>query len=124
MDIVSSIRLNPAKAPRKNYRVLVNPSRPFLTIRSPDCPELSRRSMACLLLLLRSTKYRKEVLTVEADNTDRSINLLTMSEAASLLKISQKTLHRMIQKGRIPAFKIGNQWRFLESRIEEWIQER
>ncbi len=80
--------------------------------------------MACLLLLLRSTKYRKEVLTVEADNTDRSINLLTMSEAASLLKISQKTLHRMIQKGRIPAFKIGNQWRFLESRIEEWIQER
>ena len=80
--------------------------------------------MACLLLLLRSTKYVKEVLTVEADNTDRSINLLTMSEAASLLKISQKTLHRMIQKGRIPAFKIGNQWRFLESRIEQWIQER
>ena len=59
---------------------------------------------------------------MEADNTDRSINLLTMSETASLLKISQKTLHRMIQKGRIPAFKVGGQWRFLESRLEEWVQ--
>jgi len=58
------------------------------------------------------------------ENTDRSINLLTLSEAASILKISQRTLHRMIRKGRIPAFKIGNQWRILESRFEEWVQER
>lgn len=58
------------------------------------------------------------------ENTNTSIKLLTPSEAASILKISQKTLHRMIHKGRIPAFKIGNQWRILESRFEEWVQER
>ena len=58
------------------------------------------------------------------ENADTSIKLLTLSQAASILKVSQKTLHRMIQKGPIPAFKIGNQWRILESRFEEWLQER
>lgn len=43
------------------------------------------------------------------ENTDTAIELLTLREAASLLKISQRTLQRMIHKGRIPAFKIGNQ---------------
>lgn len=61
---------------------------------------------------------------MDEHNIDSSIKLLTLREAASLLKISQRTLHRMIQKGRIPAFKIGSQWRILESRFEEWIQER
>jgi len=66
----------------------------------------------------------KESFTVEENNTESPVTLLTLSEAASLLKISQKTLHRMIQNGRIPAFKIGNQWRILESLLEKWIQER
>jgi DNA binding domain, excisionase family len=61
---------------------------------------------------------------VEENNTDRSINVLTLSEVADTLKISQRTLQRLIHKGRIPAFKIGGQWRILESRFEEWLQER
>jgi excisionase family DNA binding protein len=59
---------------------------------------------------------------VEENNSDRSINLLTMIEAASILKVSRRTLHRMIKKAQIPAIKIGGQWRFLESRLEEWVQ--
>lgn len=58
------------------------------------------------------------------ENTETSIKLLTVSEAATILKISQRTLHRMIHDKRIPAFKIGGQWRILESRFEEWVQER
>ena len=61
---------------------------------------------------------------IPTENTDIEIRLLTLREAAGILKVSQKTLHRMIQKGRIPAFKIGNQWRILESRFAEWLQER
>ena len=61
---------------------------------------------------------------MEENNTDRSINVLTLSEVADTLKISQRTLQRLIHKGRIPAFKIGGQWRILESRFEEWLQER
>ncbi len=57
------------------------------------------------------------------ENTDTSIKLLTLREAASILKISKRTLHRMIQTGQIPALKVGGQWRILESRLEELVQE-
>ncbi|HWP24530.1 MAG TPA: helix-turn-helix domain-containing protein [Candidatus Binatia bacterium] len=52
-----------------------------------------------------------------------SIKLLTLAEAATILKISKRTLHRMIQNRQIPAFKVGGQWRILESRFQEWVQE-
>ena len=67
-------------------------------------------------------RLREGVITVEENNTHLSINLLTPSAVASILKISQNTLHRMIKKGEIPAVKIGGQWRFSESRFEEWLQ--
>jgi len=52
-----------------------------------------------------------------------AIRLLTLAETASILKISKRTLHRMIQHRQIPAFKVGGQWRILESRFEEWVEE-
>jgi len=58
------------------------------------------------------------------ENTDTSIKLLTPREAASILKISNRTLHRMIQTGQIPGLKVGGQWRILESRLEELVQEQ
>ena len=61
---------------------------------------------------------------MEENNTDRSINALTLTEVADMLKISRRTVERMIRKGRIPAFKLGGQWRILESRFEEWVKER
>ena len=54
--------------------------------------------------------------------TDTAIKLLTLAEAAIILKISKRTLHRMIQHRQIPAFKVGGQWRILESRFQEWVQ--
>jgi excisionase family DNA binding protein len=38
--------------------------------------------------------------------------VLTLNEAAKLFRISRRTMFRMIEKKEIPAFKIGNQWRF------------
>jgi excisionase family DNA binding protein len=55
-------------------------------------------------------------------NTDDSIRLLTLSQAASILKVSRRTLHRMIKKGEIPVTRVGGRWRILESRFEEWVQ--
>jgi excisionase family DNA binding protein len=57
------------------------------------------------------------------DNQVNDIKLLTLAEAAMILKISKRTLHRMIQHRNIPAFKVGGQWRILESRFQEWVRE-
>jgi excisionase family DNA binding protein len=56
------------------------------------------------------------------DTNTHNIKLLTLSEVATILKISKRTLHRMIQHQQIPAFKVGGQWRILESRFQEWMQ--
>jgi excisionase family DNA binding protein len=56
------------------------------------------------------------------ETNGQNIRLLTLSEVASILKISKRTLHRMIQHHQIPAFKVGGQWRILESRFQEWMQ--
>lgn len=56
------------------------------------------------------------------ETNGQNIKLLTLSEVATILKISKRTLHRMIQHHQIPAFKVGGQWRILESRFQEWMQ--
>ena len=39
--------------------------------------------------------------------------LLTVAEAAAYLRVSQATLWRWCQEGRVPALKIGREWRIL-----------
>jgi len=59
---------------------------------------------------------------ISMEHQENSIRLLTLSEVATILKISKRTLHRMIQHRQIPAFKVGGQWRILESRFQEWMR--
>ena len=68
--------------------------------------------------LLRPWGFRS---VMDMKKTDTAIRLLTLAEAASILKISKRTLHRMIQQKQIPAFKVGGQWRILESRFQSLI---
>lgn len=56
-------------------------------------------------------------------NTDPALKFLTLAEAASLLQISKRTLFRLIYGKRIPALKIGGQWRISEGRLREWIND-
>ena len=51
-----------------------------------------------------------------------NLRLLTLPEAARLLQVSIRTLHRMIRKNDLPAFKVGGQWRLRESQLTQWIQ--
>ena len=57
-------------------------------------------------------------------NQFANIRLLTLSEAAQLLQVSIRTLHRMIRSGDLPALKVGGQWRVREIQLEQWVQHR
>ena len=48
--------------------------------------------------------------------------VLDTNEAAGLLKIHPKTLQRMARSGRVPAFRIGDLWRFRASALDEWLR--
>ena len=50
--------------------------------------------------------------------------ILTLGEVAKYLKVSERTVYEWAQKGEIPAGKIGTVWRFKQSELEEWVNER
>ena len=43
---------------------------------------------------------------------------MTLKDVAELLKLSEKTTYRLAQSGRLPGFKAGGQWRFLDAGAE------
>ena len=49
--------------------------------------------------------------------------ILTMEEVAKFLKIGKTTLYKLAREDKIPAQKIGREWRFLKSEIVAWMKE-
>ncbi len=50
--------------------------------------------------------------------------LLTVAETCRYLKITPRTLYRYIRNHRLPAFKLGKEWRFVRTDLEQWIRQR
>ena len=48
--------------------------------------------------------------------------VLNTEEAAALLQIHPKTLQKMARQGSVPAFRIGDLWRFRASALDEWLR--
>ena len=47
--------------------------------------------------------------------------VMDIRQASEYLGISPDTLYKYASDGFIPAFKLGNRWRFRRSRLEEWM---
>lgn len=50
--------------------------------------------------------------------------ILTLPEIAQLLKVAEKTVYTMTQKGELSAFKVRDQWRFTRADLDKWIEEQ
>lgn len=44
-------------------------------------------------------------------------DILTLEEAAKLLRVSTKTLSKLAKAGDVPSMKLGREWRFSRSQI-------
>lgn len=51
-------------------------------------------------------------------------SILTLPEVAGLLKVAEKTVYTMVQRGQLPAFKVRGQWRFKRSDLDQWIEDQ
>jgi excisionase family DNA binding protein len=51
-------------------------------------------------------------------------DIMTLSEAAAYLKLAERTIHRMIQRSEIPCARVGGQWRFVRSVLDDWLISR
>ncbi len=50
--------------------------------------------------------------------------VMTVAQMAEYLKVQPSTIHRWARKGKIPAFKIGTDWRFDRDAIEKLMIDR
>ncbi len=48
--------------------------------------------------------------------------LLTVEQVAQYLKVDKLTIYRLVAQRKLPAFKVGNQWRFKRSMLEVWLR--
>ncbi|HAI21723.1 MAG TPA: hypothetical protein DCM14_07515 [Clostridiales bacterium UBA8153] len=50
--------------------------------------------------------------------------LLTIDEAAEYLRVTPATIYRWCRAGRLPALKIGKQWRVSASDLRDWLEQQ
>jgi excisionase family DNA binding protein len=46
---------------------------------------------------------------------------LTTEEVLDCLRVTPRTIYRLIRSGELPAVRIGRQWRFRRTDLDEWI---
>jgi excisionase family DNA binding protein len=49
-------------------------------------------------------------------------DILTLTQAASYLQVSERTILRMLKDGKIPGRQVGSQWRFDREQLRDWVR--
>jgi excisionase family DNA binding protein len=82
---------------------------------------------------VRQTEGRKDAArgnrlllspTLRHDSIMLMNEVLTVAEVAAFLRVNRSTIYKLIRRGELPAFKVGSDWRFNRSQIEELFKVR
>ena len=55
---------------------------------------------------------------------ERLKEVMTLREASEYLGISPDTLYKYLSEKSIPAFKLGNRWRFKKDLLDRWMERK
>ena len=53
-----------------------------------------------------------------------SPEVMNIRQASEYLGVSPDTLYKYVGEQKIPAFKLGNRWRFKKTRLDQWMEEQ
>ena len=59
-----------------------------------------------------------------AGNMADSREVMNIRQASQYLGVSPDTLYKYVGEQKIPAFKLGNRWRFKKSKLDQWMEEK
>ena len=62
--------------------------------------------------------------TEPSNGGDIGKEILTIEELAGYLRLKPQTIYKWAQGNRIPAAKLGKEWRFRKSIIDRWLDEQ
>lgn len=49
-------------------------------------------------------------------------DVLTLTEAAAYLRVSESAVHRLAEQGALPGQRIDGEWRFLKRVVNDWLR--
>ena len=49
---------------------------------------------------------------------------LSVGEVAKKLSVNSTTVYRLAQRGHLPGFKVGSQWRFSGQQLDSWVADQ
>ncbi len=52
----------------------------------------------------------------------RKEQIMTLREVAQYLGLHVMTVYKLTREGRVPAAKIGGQWRFKRDVLDDWLE--
>ncbi|MDR7420066.1 MAG: helix-turn-helix domain-containing protein [Armatimonadota bacterium] len=55
---------------------------------------------------------------------ERRPTIMTVEEVARYLRVHAMTVYRLIQRGELPAVRVGRSWRFRKDQIDLWWDDR
>jgi excisionase family DNA binding protein len=65
----------------------------------------------------------RDLSNIYIGGEESTSQVMTSVEAAEYLKMHVKTVCRLAKEGKIPAKKVGSEWRFLRSVLDHWLAE-
>ena len=54
--------------------------------------------------------------------TNNKEQIMTLREVAKYLGLHAMTVYKLTREGRVPAAKIGGQWRFKRDVLDQWLE--
>ena len=56
--------------------------------------------------------------------TKEPSQIMTVEEVADFLKLSKITVYKLVKKGDLPGFRVGNSWRFRRETIADIVSKQ
>ena len=53
-----------------------------------------------------------------------SREVMNIRQASHYLGVSPDTLYKYVSEAKVPAFKLGNRWKFKKSKLDQWMEEQ
>lgn len=73
--------------------------------------------------MYKAVNQRGNIMKNLNENLANQKEYLSVSDMAKEFGIHEMTFYRMIRDKKIPAFKIGSQWRVRRADLNKWLEE-
>jgi excisionase family DNA binding protein len=78
------------------------------------------------LVSLRGYRLQRVIVPNFQEQSPMALDheIMTVKEVCGILRVNRSTLYKLVKQGKIPAFRIGTDWRFRKEGIERCMIEQ